>query len=283
MHTYHHGRHEHGQNFLTDTTTISRIIDLVAETNGPIIEIGPGDGALTTRLADLGRPLTAVEIDARLARSLQQRTGREVHVEHTDFLAYRLPQTPHVLVGNLPFHQTTAMLRRILHAPGWSEAILLVQWEVARRRAGVGTSTMMTAQWAPWVNFSLHGRVPAHAFTPRPGVDGGILRIERLANPAIQPKQRRQYQALVHRVFTGSGKGLAQILARTTGLGSTKAANRWLRRHSLTPAALPRDISTAAWIDLFAVSGTSPPRQGTGSPAPPRRGRRGGAGAPRRG
>ena len=148
MPTYRHGRHEHGQNFVTDPLTIAAITRLVAVTKGPIIEIGPGDGALTTPLARLNRPITAVEIDARLARRLTERHPSDVNVITDDFLSYRLPTSPHVLVGNLPFHQTTAMLRRILHAPGWTEAILLVQWEVARRRAGVGGATMMTAQWA---------------------------------------------------------------------------------------------------------------------------------------
>ncbi len=82
--------------------------------------------------------MTAVEIDTRLARRLAQRLPSHVEVVADDFLTYRLPPSAHVLVGNLPFHQTTAMLRRILHAPAWTDAIVLVLWEVARRRAGVG-------------------------------------------------------------------------------------------------------------------------------------------------
>ena len=70
MPTYRHGRHEYGQNFLTDQSIIATITRLVVATEGPIIEIGPGDGALTIPLARLGRPVTAIEIDARLARCL---------------------------------------------------------------------------------------------------------------------------------------------------------------------------------------------------------------------
>lgn len=135
MSTYRHGRHEYGQNFLTDQSIIAAITRLAVATEGPIIEIGPGDGALTTPLARLGRPVTAIEIDARLARRLSERLPSHVDVVSDDFLIYRLPTYPYVLVGNLPFHQTTAMLRRMLHAPAWTNAILLVQWEVARRRA----------------------------------------------------------------------------------------------------------------------------------------------------
>ena len=73
MPTYRHGRHEYGQNFLTDQSIIATITRLVVATEGPIVEIGPGDGALTIPLARLGRPVTAIEIDARLARCLSER------------------------------------------------------------------------------------------------------------------------------------------------------------------------------------------------------------------
>lgn len=259
MPTYRGGRHEHGQNFLTDQTTIATMTRLVATTTGPIIEIGPGDGAITIPLTKLGRPLTAIEVDTRLATRLKHRVPGNIRIVAQDFLTYRLPATPHVLIGNLPFHHTTAMLRHILHAPGWAEAILLVQWEVARRRAGVGGATMMTAQWAPWFEFTLHSRVPASAFTPRPGVDGGILTIHRREHPLLPPVQRNQFQALVHRVYTGPGRGLAQVLARTTSLGSSKTARTWLSQHRIAPTGLPKDLPVEAWVDLFKVTGSSPP------------------------
>ncbi|MDO5081133.1 23S ribosomal RNA methyltransferase Erm [Buchananella hordeovulneris] len=259
MPTYRGGRHEHGQNFLTDQSAIATITRLVAATEGQIVEIGPGDGALTIPLIQLGRPVTVVEIDTRLARRLAERLPPHVEVIADDFLTYRLPPSAHVLVGNLPFHQTTAMLRRILHAPAWTDAVLLMQWEVARRRAGVGGASMMTAQWAPWFEFTLHTRVPARAFTPRPGVDGGILTIHRRERPLLPPAQRRQFHALVHRIFTGPGCRLAQILARNTTLGSPQAAQAWLRRHGVHATGLPKDMPVEAWVDLFKTTGSSPP------------------------
>ncbi|MEU1539934.1 rRNA adenine N-6-methyltransferase family protein [Actinacidiphila glaucinigra] len=132
------GRHELGQNFLTDRTVIASIEALVAATSGPIVEIGPGDGALTLPLSRTGRPLTAVEIDPRRAQRLQRRLPRGAHVVNTDVLRYRFPREPHVIVGNLPFHLTTTIMRRVLAADRWDSAVLLVQWEVARRRAGIG-------------------------------------------------------------------------------------------------------------------------------------------------
>ncbi|WP_372477187.1 rRNA adenine N-6-methyltransferase family protein [Gordonia liuliyuniae] len=101
MPTYRAGRHELGQNFLTDRTTIDTIVDLVSRTAGPLIEIGSGGGALTLPLQALSRPITVIEIDPRHAHELRHRVDPSTTVVHTDFLQYRLPQAPHTVVGNL--------------------------------------------------------------------------------------------------------------------------------------------------------------------------------------
>lgn len=240
MSSPHHGRHETGQNFLRDRRIIRRIVETVARTDGPIVEIGAGSGALTLPLQALGRSLTAVEVDPRRASRLDARTASATRVVTADFLRYRLPGGPHVLVGNLPFHLTTAMLRRILHAAGWTDAVLLVQWEVARRRAAVGGATMMTAQWWPWFDFDLLQRVPAAAFQPAPTVDGGLMTIVRRADPLVAEADRREYQAMVHRIFTGRGRGIGQILRR-----------QGLAGNGIRPSALPRDLTATQWAALF--------------------------------
>lgn len=143
------GPHELGQNFLVDQSIISVVVELVAGTSGPVVEIAAGEGALTMPLSRLGRPITAVEVDPRRARRLGRRTPGHVTVVNADMLAYRFPRRPHVLVGNVPFHLTTAVVKRLLAAEHWNTAILLVQWEVARRRAAVGGASMLTAAWWP--------------------------------------------------------------------------------------------------------------------------------------
>ncbi|HIY24099.1 MAG TPA: 23S ribosomal RNA methyltransferase Erm [Candidatus Brachybacterium merdigallinarum] len=253
MPTYGGGRHEHGQNFLTDHRLIARIIDLVARTDGPIVEIGPGHGALTRDLQELHRPLTAVEIDAKNVRRLERRLRPEVELIHGDFLRWRMPEEPHVVVGNLPFHQTTAMLRRVLHAPGWTHAVLLVQWEVARRRAGVGGATMMTAQWWPWVDFSLEGRVPSTAFTPAPTVDGGILTMRRRRDALVPVREQKRYREFVHAVFSGRGHGLVAVLTHLVPPRRRQEVKARLAREAISPTALPKDLVAEQWAMLYAA------------------------------
>src|SRR5699024_12460029 len=82
MHAYPHGRHERRQNFLHDKTIQKSNLEHVKTTNGPIIKIVPGAGALTKHLVHLERPLRAVEGDRRLAASLAQRVGKQFQVVH---------------------------------------------------------------------------------------------------------------------------------------------------------------------------------------------------------
>lgn len=272
MPTYRGGRHEHGQNYLIDSHTITTLIGAVAESRGPIIEIGPGRGALTHRLAALGRPLTAMEIDPRNAAALRRELtapsgGPSVEIVTADFLRWHLPAGRCVIVGNLPYHLTTAMLRHILPIPHWQEAVLLVQWEVARRRAGVGGASMMTAQWWPWIDFTLLGRVPRSAFRPMPSVDGGMLRMTRRAAPLLAESDRRAYRGFVHAVFTGRGRGLPEILSRIVGQRARQAVKGWLAREGLGASTLPKDLSAEQWAALDAlVAGCGwSPRGGIGS------------------
>jgi len=244
------GRHELGQNFLTHQPTITRIGDLVAETtSGPILEIGAGSGDLTRALARLGRPLTAIDIDEHRVRRLAQAMP-SVRVEHADALRY--PLRSRTVVGNIPFHLTTPILRRLLATGSWQHAVLLTQWEVARKRAAVGGGTLMTAQCAPWFTFALHDRVPAHRFTPRPGVDGGLLAVERRSVPLLPGTDRKAYERFVRAVFTGRGGTLDRIVQRAAGVtaGRARAA---IRRAGLERHDLPRDLSPEAWAALWSA------------------------------
>jgi len=245
--SFHGGRHELGQNFLTHRPTIHGIVDLVAATRGPILEIGAGDGALTAPLAALGRDVTAIDIDEHRVRALRRRLPH-VRVEHADALRHPLDRP--VVVGNVPYHLTTPILRRLLARGRWQHAILLTQWEVARKRAGVGGGTMMTAAAAPWFEFTLHGRVAARHFTPRPSVDGGILRITRRGSPLVDPGERGAYERFVREMFTGRGSGLAALIEHGAGV-SRPQARRALVAAGVAPDRLPRDLRAEHWVQLW--------------------------------
>lgn len=242
----HGGRHELGQNFLTHAPSIDTILRLVSQTRGPILELGAGDGALTRPLSTRGRPLTAIDIDEHRVRRLAARLP-SVDVVHAD--ALRHPLHAPTIVGNIPFHLTTPILRRLLREQRWERAILLTQWEVARKRAGVGGGTMMTAQHAPWFDFALHGRVPRWGFTPPPSVDGAILGIARRDSPLLPAAHRRPYERFVGAVFAGRGGTIERIVQGAAGV-SASVAQRAIARAEAR-GALPRDLSAAQWARIW--------------------------------
>lgn len=249
------GAHELGQNLLLDKRFPAAMADLLRHASPRrLLELGAGTGAVTEALLTLGRPVTAVEVDARSAAHLRRRFGPRVDVLEADLLTVEL-RVPHDVVSNVPFGITTPLLRRLLAQRSWETAVLLVQWEVARKRAGVGGTTMLTAAWWPWYEFSLDRRVPAEAFTPVPAVDGGILVVRRRDRPLLDPADREPYQQLVRDVFTGPGHGLRGILgARLPHL----AVDRWLADHGLDGRRLPRDLTAAQWADLYVRARARP-------------------------
>ncbi|MDR5698759.1 rRNA adenine N-6-methyltransferase family protein [Agromyces sp. LY-1074] len=172
-----------------------------------------------------------------------------VRVVTADALSWRFPGTPHVIASNVPFHVTTAVLRRVLAEPAWTDAILLTQWEVARRRCGVGGTSQLTVQWAPWFEFALDRRVPARAFRPAPSVDGGLFTIRRRAEPLVPDRDRRAYQAYVAALFSGRGRGLAQVLSRAPH--PLPNAKTWLARRGIPADALPARLTPADWSALW--------------------------------
>lgn len=272
------GPHELGQNLLVDRHTIDRIVALVGARprRRPVVEWAAGRGALTTRLATLGRPLEAVEVDPRSIRALRRAVPPHVAVSEGDILRHAPPRGEFDLVSNVPFHITTPVLRRALRLPDWQRAVLLVQWEVARKRAGVGGTTMLTAQWWPWFDFRLDGRVPAAAFSPRPVVDGGLLVIDRRCEPLLPGADRSAYQALVAAVFTGRGRGISDIAGRL-GIPAGEV-ERWRRRAGVAADALPGHLGPADWVALYRLRQRvrgRPDRRRGGRGAGPRSARRG--------
>jgi 23S rRNA (adenine-N6)-dimethyltransferase len=242
------GRHEHGQNFLVDPAVPAALAAVAAGwPPRPLLELGAGDGALTAALLDLGRPVTAVELDPYRASRLGERFGTAVDVRHGDLVREPLGRAVDV-VSNVPYALTTPLLRRLLAAPRWGHALLLLQWEVARKRAAVGGTTALTARWWPWYEFRLHGRVPARSFRPVPSVDGGILEIARRDRPLVDGPVR-DHQRLVDAVFGGRGRGVVDVVGRRYG---RRLARDWAAASGIGARALPRDLGVAAWADLHA-------------------------------
>lgn len=182
-----------GQNFLCAEAAERFVRNARFSPDDLVVEIGPGSGSLTLPLARRGVDLVAVELDrdwaARLRERLRAGGLSNVRVVPADFRSFDLPKRPFRVVGNLPFHETRAILALLLDDPRLPlrRADLIVQWGVAKKRTVHPPETLRGTAWAPWWRFERGARIPARSFRPAPSVDAGVLTIER-REPALLPE-----------------------------------------------------------------------------------------------
>jgi 23S rRNA (adenine-N6)-dimethyltransferase len=157
-----------------------------------VVEVGAGRGALTIPLARAGARVLAIERDHRMVADLQRRLedagmAARVRIRREDLRDARWPTEPYRVVASPPYALTTRLLSRLLDDPdrGPVRADLLVQLEVARKRAAEPPTTLRSAAWAPWWRFELGERVSRQAFRPVPAVDSAWLRVIRRDPPVL--------------------------------------------------------------------------------------------------
>jgi 23S rRNA (adenine-N6)-dimethyltransferase len=189
-----------GQNFL-DPALAEQIVEEAKLVPGElVIEVGAGAGALTLALARRSVRLLAVEPDPVWAQRLRERlAGNRVRVLARDFLAIDLPREAFRVIGSLPFGRTTDILRRLLDDPALPlvRADVIVQWEVAVKRAARPPTTLLSTAWAPWWDVRLVQRIPAARFRPVPRVDAGVLTIMRREPPLLPAAMALSYAAFL--------------------------------------------------------------------------------------
>ena len=123
-----------GQNFLRNQGAVDKIVAAVEpQSDEIVVEIGPGQGALTDKLVEKTRHLTVIEIDPDLVSALQAKYGHRIEIIHGDAVEAPLPDQPFRAVGNLPYNAGTPILRRVIADPHCRRAVFMLQKEVADR------------------------------------------------------------------------------------------------------------------------------------------------------
>jgi 23S rRNA (adenine-N6)-dimethyltransferase len=233
-------RRELNQHFLRSRRLAAELVRSAAlSPDDLVLEIGAGSGRLTTELARAAGRVLAVELDSHWAHSLSHRfrSDSRVTVVRADAVQMTLPDESFRVVANLPFGQTTALLRRLFDDPSLplERADLVVQWGSAQKRTGVWPSTMLGATWGAWWTFRIDRRLPAACFEPAPSVDAAVLVVTRRAPPLVPPAEWREYRDFVRRGFR---QGLRAVVPP-----------RRLRR--LARRATPRDLDVHQWAALY--------------------------------
>jgi 16S rRNA (adenine1518-N6/adenine1519-N6)-dimethyltransferase len=217
-----------GQHFLRDAGIARAIVDLVAPTSADlVVEIGPGEGALTQHLAPRAGRLVALEVDRALIERLRRRLPGvdvvEADARTWDYGSLERPPGGRVLVvGNLPYSAGKPILQALVEArSAIDRMVLMLQLEVAERVAAppggktYGSLSVLT-QLCCDVRIAL--RVPPGAFRPPPKVDSAVLDLRPLAAPRVDVGDERRFRAVVRAAFAQRRKTLANALAAGLGI-----------------------------------------------------------------
>jgi len=250
---HHHTSHLYAQNFLRDARLVDHLLDdATIGRNDLVVEIGPGTGIITERLAMRCRQVVAIERDPALVRRLRRRFGAapRVTVHEGDFLAFLLPRTPYKVFANIPFNVTAAIVARLTAAPyAPDDAYLVVQREAAERFQGRPQGTLAAALLWPWFDLTVTYRFNRRDFRPPPGVETVMLRLRKRGPPLIENKEAQPYRDFVTHCFTAWRPGLRHVFTRrqlgdvSRRLGLDRRANA-----ELTPATIPVEH----WPELYA-------------------------------
>lgn len=219
----HRARKRFGQNFLTDPQFIQRIVDTINPSSGELIlEIGPGQAALSKPLAETDAELHLLEIDRDLAARLQALFGREGQAEiHTgdalqaDFSTIT-DGRPFRLVGNLPYNISTPLLFHVLQ---WSHLIIdmhfMLQQEVVKRMAaspGGKAWGRLSVMCQYHCDVTPLFNVPPEAFSPAPKVQSQFVKLVPHREPPVKIDNMADFERLVSQAFSMKRKTLRNSL-----------------------------------------------------------------------
>ena len=247
-----------GQNFLTSAGVACRIVKAaeLCETDS-IIEIGPGLGILTEKIATQPRrSLTLVELDARLATRLQERFAG-VRIVNADFLAIDfavlLDDSPVKVIGNLPFNVAAAILRKLSdNSRMISRMVLMFQREVAARIRAIpgddayGALSVFTALY--W-KIDLHFAVAAGSFHPRPKVDAEVLAFAPNPERSFADDDERDVLETVRASFSAPRKTIRNALSHALGIDARQTV-RALDRAAIEPGTRAEKLGVPDFLKL---------------------------------
>jgi 16S rRNA (adenine1518-N6/adenine1519-N6)-dimethyltransferase len=250
-----------GQHFLRDPGIARAIVDLVAPTQRDlVVEIGPGQGALTVELARRGGRLIALEVDPRLIEALRRRLP-EVEIQHADargwdYGALARPAGGRVLVvGNLPYSVSKPIVTALQAARRSIDVMaLMLQREVAERLAAppggkvYGALSVLTQAGC---DVELALRVPPGAFRPPPQVDSAVVRIRPRPESRVPEAMEGRFRDVVRAAFGRRRKTLPNALSEGlhVPLGQAREATA---RAGVDPARRAETLTIPEFVALTA-------------------------------
>lgn len=249
-----------GQHFLHDRRYIDGIVSAMAPRSDDfVVEIGPGEGALTLPLLGATGRLTAIELDTDLIPGLQSRAASigELHVVHADVLKIDFSAMAHShgvsrlrLAGNLPYYISSPILFHCVeHAAAIQDMHFMLQKEVVERMAATPGSKVygrlsvmlqLACRVEPLFN------VPPEAFRPPPKVESAVVRLVPRPSHELHDARPEHVYAVVRAAFGQRRKTLANALRQLLDSDA-------IRRADIDPRARAETLAPEDFVRLAKV------------------------------
>lgn len=232
-----------GQHFLNHKVHLNAVADAADIKKGEtVVEIGPGEGALTAVLLERGAKVVALEKDTRLIDVLKEKfKGQDLKVIEGDALEFDISNyfskaKKFKVVGNVPYYITGALFKKFLSgAKQPSALVFLVQKEVAERIAREKKESILSLSVKAYGTPKYIKTVPKGAFVPPPKVDSAILLVSHISRAHFKnKKQEEKFFELIKKAFGQKRK----MLRATIGIDSSSR---------------PEDLSLNEWLELASL------------------------------
>jgi 16S rRNA (adenine1518-N6/adenine1519-N6)-dimethyltransferase len=261
-----------GQHFLIDEAVVQLIISVAEVSPGDVVvEIGPGPGILTERLAKQGARIIAVEIDSRLVAVLKRRLASfpNIKIIHADILEVTprqllednlggsQPDRGYKVVGNLPYYITSPILSHFLEGePRPSAMVIMVQKEVGEAIAAApGKMRLLSVRTQFYSQPTIVGYVPATSFYPPPKVDSAIVRLDVYTQPPLVKSgvsNVASFFDIVMHGFSAPRKQLRNSLAHSLGIPASEVSSL-LEKARIDGTRRAETLSLEEWRELWRV------------------------------
>ncbi len=239
----------HDQHFLIDKNAVNRIADLVDVKGKEVLEVGPGNGALTRALIERSAIVHAIELDGQLCEGLAETFAKEIEdgaltVTHGDATRCDLPPFE-IVVSNLPYSVSSKITFRLLDA-GFTVGVLMYQEEFARRMAapaGTKECGRLSIMVQTYATVQQCFTLPPSCFSPKPQVHSMVVKITPRP-PIFGVNDKKKYADVVRALFTHRRKTVKNGLKGSSGI-----LNRdWAE---MAIAALPEEILKSLPEELY--------------------------------
>ncbi len=252
-----------GQNFLVSRAVIDRIVEAATSPPGlPVMEIGPGRGAVTIPLAEAGAKVAAFEIDLALASSLRESVENHPGVEIVDadirdvdfdLEASRRGWKEYVIVGNIPYMLTSSILLMLPEARNCSRAVIMMQKEVGERiLASPGTRDcgILSVFMQAYFRIGSVTRAAAGSFRPVPKIDSVVLRFVPVKIYGA-PEDRNGFLAFLKMSFSQRRKKLSNLITGPIKDGKKEFTREIGRITGVDLGRRAEELPLAEWFALF--------------------------------